>query len=406
MNQLASRHLFHAPPYPTHHPHPTWKPSHNTFTGNHHLMRPTFCLLSLASVKDSNHLISRRIGYSVRAGLKMQMKSTADIYSGGSWRIWEVIEHLETEGLTVCNTLSADTLRYDDNQRTTITTVPTASIPQYSQRVNTLTIETIKILKEWGDKWVGQPEWQTLLNKKSLLHEIEESITALSFLFDWLEKRRDNTTVTLVDVCCGKGILSMLASYLCRNMQSVSDIIMLDIQTDINWKHIHASNENAKDVGRPIIQTWGGCNLNELDSMIDLLQKEQSSNNGQYALIGIHLCKLLSPSCAGLANALGNDKCTFLCLAPCCMPRAVLKSKKKLAHLKMGSTVSVRTYESIEEREARRAANALRAGAKARVFPCYLCADMGHSVKKCSLLPCNESERISIFEHAEAQIPW
>lgn len=367
-------------------------------------MRPSFCLLLLASVKDSNQLQTHG-GCPVRAGVKMQMKSTADTYSGGSWRIWEVIEHLENKGLSISNNLSTATLRTDNDQSTT-TTVPTASIPQYTQRIDMLTVEVIKILKEWGNKWVGQPDWQTLLNKKSLLHEIEESITALSFLLNWLEKRQDNTPVTIVDVCCGKGILSMLASHVCRNVQSISGIIMLDIQTDINWNHIHASNENANDEGRPIIQTWGGCNLNELDSVIDRLEKDQNSSNSQYALIGIHLCKLLSPSCAGLANTLGKDKCTFLCLAPCCMPRAVLKSKKKLAHLKMGCTVSIRTYETIDEREARKAANSLRAGAKARAFPCYLCADIGHSVKKCSLLPSDESERISIFRQAEDEIPW
>ena len=78
----------------------------------------------------------------------------------------------------------------------------------------------ISILRSWGRSWAGRGEWQALLNRKSPAHEVEESIVALRFLLDWLEcggRERDDGApppVTLVDVCCGKGMLSMLASYL------------------------------------------------------------------------------------------------------------------------------------------------------------------------------------------------
>ena len=334
--------------------------------------------------------------------------ANADIPNGGSTRIWEVIDHLETNGLTTSTATSTLVHAKCIDEYKPFTTVPTASIPHHEQRIQKLTSNVANILKEWGDKWAGQPEWQTLLSKKSLLHEVEESIVSLNFLLHWLESREETTPITLVDVCCGKGILSMLASYVLRNNPFISEIIMLDKQTDINWNHIHVSNQSSKDDGRPTIQTWGGCNLNEIDSVVDRLEKEQQANNMQYALIGIHLCKLLSPSCVGLANSLGQSKCPYLCLAPCCMPRAVLQSKKIVNNLKAMSTVSVRTYETREQRKTRREANALRAGAKKRTFrdhPCYLCADTGHPVKNCALLPNTEAERIDIFQKAAAQMP-
>jgi hypothetical protein len=153
---------------------------------------------------------------------------------GSKWRIWSVIKELETNGLSSSSSSGSGAIagaHGDDGQ------------------VAGLTNRIIQILQQWGESWVGQSGWHTLLNKKLLLHQVEESIVMLHFLLNWLERRCEQTPVTLVDVCCGKGILSMLASYLFRDMVSthVTGIIMLDKQRDINWNHILASNENAQD---------------------------------------------------------------------------------------------------------------------------------------------------------------
>ena len=62
-----------------------------------------------------------------------------------------------------------------------------------------------------------------LLAKKSLLHEIEESVVALDLLLAWLARRPrvdaaaaddDASRVTVVDLCCGKAIFSGLLAHL------------------------------------------------------------------------------------------------------------------------------------------------------------------------------------------------
>jgi len=197
---------------------------------------------------------------------------------------------------------------------------------------------------------------------------------------------------------------------------------MLDKQKDINWNHIIASNESAQGDGRPMIKTWGGCNLHEIDNMVEKLD----GNNGPLALVGIHLCKQLSPSCAGVVNSLGPEKCPFLCLAPCCLPRVVRNlsksnnngmlpkrnkmqgalSTKNLAK-ETYQTVPVRKFESAEERQSRIDANKRREGAKKRTFadvPCYLCSEI-HSIHRCNLLPADENERMDIFQKAAALNP-
>ena len=332
---------------------------------------------------------------------------------GSRWKIWSVIEELEANGTSSSSSGPDDAIAdilVDDGR-----VVPVE-----------LTNRVIRILRQWGQTWAGRREWQTLLNKKSLLHEVEESIVALHFLLDWLESRneRDRTPVTLVDVCCGKGIMSTLASYLFCDMTSthVSSIIMLDKQRDINWSHIVSCNESAQEEGRPIIKTWGGCNLHDVDNIVERLEaihdESMQDTECPVALVGIHLCNLLSPACVGIVNSLGPEKCPFLCLAPCCLPRVVrdlckpvnvaMIPKKSMGTFDtIGNVLPIRIIESEDERRLRKVANQRRDGAKKRTFvdlPCYLCSEM-HPIHKCNLLPSDENERLEIFQRAAGVNP-
>ena len=295
---------------------------------------------------------------------------------GSNWRIWSVIDQLEAK-------------------------------QQHDKCSDYITNKVIQVLHQWGSDWSGKSDFQSLLNKKSLLHEVEESIVALTTLHDWLEKRSSSAgPVTLVDVCCGKGITSMLTSYVfCNKTSIVSDIIMLDKQ-DINWNHISASNDNIRSQGedRPFIETWQ-CNLHEIDTVVERLEAKQH----QLALLGIHLCKQLSPACVSVVNSLGPEKAQFLCLAPCCLPLAARNfAKTGMQPIeKKKTTISVRTYESAEERQARKDANQRRLSAKKRTFldqPCYLCSEI-HPVQKCGLLPTDINEQKVIFERVAMNRP-
>jgi hypothetical protein len=294
------------------------------------------------------------------------------------WRVWKAISTLETNGMT--------------------TTIPNSCYDE-------TTAQVVAILRQWAHKWAGKPEWQSLLNKKSLLHEAEESIVALYHLHEWLLTRQHETEpLVVMDICSGKGIFSMFLSYMMQNFWRddaiITKIVMLDKMTSdqVSWKHISAANESASEEHRPHVEIWEGCNLHEHDKvltrMLDL--------NSTLALVGIHLCKTLGPSCCGLANALGPKRCPYLCLAPCCMPRLVTTKKSNKAR-----SIPVNLYESDEQRQDRleamqRRNEALRKGGRHGL--CYLCNEK-HRVRKCPLLPENEAERIAILQKAAATVP-
>lgn len=247
------------------------------------------------------------------------------------WHVWKTAEYLECNGV---------------RRNSTVISPENDTCPTLVQGV-------VNILRQWGNQWAGDSDWQGILNKSTLLHEIEESIVTLGFLMKFLDELGDNENIVIVDVCSGKGIFSMLVSYLCQGDSRVKQIVMLD-KGNIKWNHCEKINASAYEEGRPKIETWR-CNLHDTDDIVQRLD----SVKYPLAVVGIHLCKTLSPSCIGVVNQLTS--CPFFVLAPCCLPRSVLQRKygKK-------SVLQVLQYESIQEREMRFLAKKRRDAAMSR----------------------------------------
>jgi hypothetical protein len=195
-------------------------------------------------------------------------------------------------------------------------------------------------------------------------------------------------------VCCGKGICSMLASYLFQDDSRISKIIMMDKASDLDWSHIAIANQLASVDIRPVIETHQG-NLFEMDEMIEWLSTETTP----LAIVGIHLCRNLSPTLVGITNVLGPTKVPFLCLAPCCLPRIVIKGQRQQHPLEIAQ------FEPPLQRQARLLAAQRRRKAQQRRTPCLLCQSTDHKVNQCRLLPASESEQLDIFQRAAALEP-
>lgn len=285
--------------------------------------------------------------------------------------------------------------------------------PEGRARYEQLLSDFAAILEAWGARWAGQDVWQSFLNKSSLTHEVEEVAVALRSLQDWLEApsasrasraSREEAPVCVVDVCAGKGTLSMLLSYFAalrpETWGRVKQIVMLD-KAVVNWTHIEAANADVRaaasgpaqagegsGVGplaaRVPIEAWGCCNIHD-DGVIERLR----TLPGQLALVGVHLCKGLSPRCISIYNVLGPEKAPFLALAPCCVPGPA-------------KAVEVRQFEGEAER-ARREDLALRRG---RVLNgCAVCGGAGHRSRCCPSLPGDPEERWEVLR-ASLAVCW
>jgi hypothetical protein len=252
-----------------------------------------------------------------------------------------------------------------------------------------ITPKVVSLLRQWGSKWEHCQGWMSLLDKRSLLHEMEESIVAIHHLFE--ATSGNSTKYIAVDVCGGKGLFSFLLSYL--RPPNVDQIILLE-KASINWIHIDAANVSANEEGRPKITIWSNTNLHDYDEVLERLLNLPHP----VAMTGIHLCKQLGPSFCGLVNGLGREKCMYACLAPCCLPRVVTTQKNKANNKPF--SISITLEESVEQRQSRRDYMERRARRKRKPVggPCFQCHDENHGTKECPILfTLPDEERIAIF---------
>jgi hypothetical protein len=270
------------------------------------------------------------------------------------------------------------------------------------------TSKVIEILNYWGETWGGDDNWVSLLNKKSLLHECEESIVAIHHIL----RNAPDTEYIAADICAGKGLFSILLSYI--NPPQLVKIVMLE-KAAINWHHIEAANaaRDSDGRGRPEIEIWGNTNLHEYDQVLDRFMKL----GYPLAMTGIHLCKQLSPSFCGLVNGLG-ESVNYACLAPCCLPRIVTAQKynKEGNNDKESVDLTINIFETPEERQKRLSYTERRENVLSRKRPyltggpCFLCKAPDHNLLDCPQVKQTKSKTEMIYlrkqEHAATVPCW
>jgi Zinc knuckle len=324
---------------------------------------------------------------------------------GSHWRVWSCVEALVSE---------------------------TSSTPSKPNRMmmepyRYTTQQVASILELWGRQWAGDASWGSMLNKRTLHHEAEECIVALYFLRQWMttgtRSDAEENRFIAVDVCGGKGIFSMMLSYMASEVWQSEDtkrvgqlqprklekIILLEKATHIDWMHIEEANGRASSGKKsfPTIEIWPNTNLHAYDALIEKYQTLSTANgNLPLAMTGIHLCKMLSPSLVSLVNGLGPLQCPYLCLAPCCLPRVVLNPlSTKEGGKGAPKTILIYGQETNEERESRLDHNRRKNAARNR-FACYLCQSKRHWVKQCPQMESmSDGERGKVMEAALASIP-
>jgi hypothetical protein len=159
--------------------------------------------------------------------------------------------------------------------------------------------------------------------KSSFVKEIEEAYACLYRVKEILRKRdrrRDSTTgsasssneddsIRFVELCSGKGFLSVLLSFEYPRAR----IDMVDISETIDLTHLRAKEANHITFHRLDLKSESMCQI--IDG---------ACANGEFVfLVGVHLCGDLARMSIELFRRayLTNRNHTALVLSPCCLPQ-------------------------------------------------------------------------------------
>lgn len=207
------------------------------------------------------------------------------------------------------------------------------------------------VIPFWNNKWRFKQEFNGILNKKKINAEIEESIPVLSFVLEMIDNiinsngnNKDKLSIPIIDLCSGKGILSMLIISFIKLVPKYQSlfkylncIYLLDRNWDLHFIEIEElklrNQDPTKQAKCPIKSGHLALLSQEFKielkpirtdihnkKIIQFLSQINNDENCKIIFMAIHLCRRLSVRAIQLFNINKNIK-GFI-LAPCCLPLA------------------------------------------------------------------------------------
>ena len=193
----------------------------------------------------------------------------------------------------------------------------------------------------WRKRYRGNPGlWKRIFKKERVVKEVIEAIPILDATDRWMKdqkstSRKQEQKVTIVDLCSGKGYLSMMLSEYLSDPSQVDKIILVDKAWPrchgepephhMNWDHIYANQTNDDDDNEmsSYFTTWPiPLHTSKQDlkksSTLRQMKKRLSDGDTTILVLAVHLCGTLSLQAVQLMYQIPEIKA--LMLKPCCLP--------------------------------------------------------------------------------------
>ncbi|CAJ1956853.1 unnamed protein product [Cylindrotheca closterium] len=215
-----------------------------------------------------------------------------------------------------------------------------------------------QVSMESGDRRVDGGIWKRLFKRDRVVKEVLESIPIIHAIDKYVrsmppppsdEGGLNKNKITIVDLCSGKGYLSMILSeYLPPD--KVEKFVLIDKAWPmchaepkphhINWDHIYGSYTTAEDGTelKSYFSTWpiplhtSKQNLKKTSDMRRLQQRLGQTSTGPCFVLGVHLCGTLSIQAVQMFYSVPSIH--GLILKPCCLPG--MAYEKQQTHFQAG----------------------------------------------------------------------
>ncbi|OEU10173.1 hypothetical protein FRACYDRAFT_159056, partial [Fragilariopsis cylindrus CCMP1102] len=214
----------------------------------------------------------------------------------------------------------------------------------------------IAIVK-WRQRYHGNPAvWKRIFKKDRVFKELIESVPVLHSVQTFVNNHMNsnNNKITILDLCSGKGYLSMFLSEILPP-EKVSKIILIDkawplcngevLPHHMNWEHIYGTIPISRNTEEGETNTMNSTTTTYFETWPIPLHTskqdlKQSSNprqmkkhifdrtTGPIVILAVHLCGTLAIKAVDFFNE--HDNVQFFCLKPCCLPGMVHSKRNEM----------------------------------------------------------------------------
>lgn len=206
--------------------------------------------------------------------------------------------------------------------------------------------ESLNAIVNWRKRYRGNPSlWKRIFKKDRVIKELVESAPVIEFVKRAVveaEYDNDETKFTIIDLCSGKGYLSMFLSEILPK-DKVDRFILVDKAWAIaskkqttelkphhmNWDHIYGTT--ATDSNDSYFTTWPIPLYTSKQDLKDSCNQRQMKKHffdkidGPIIILAVHLCGTLSLKAVEMFN--NNQEVKLFALKPCCLPQMVYANR-------------------------------------------------------------------------------
>mmetsp|Transcript_16481 Transcript_16481/g.34695 ORF Transcript_16481/g.34695 Transcript_16481/m.34695 type:complete len:400 (+) Transcript_16481:42-1241(+) len=201
--------------------------------------------------------------------------------------------------------------------------------------------DSINAIVQWRKRYRGNPLlWKRVFKKERVIKELVESAPIIDAVKRAIVESSNcdaGEKVTVIDLCSGKGYLSMFLSELLPE-EKVERFVLVDKAWAIaskettlelkphhmNWDHIYGVNPRTEEsyfTTWPIPLYTSKQNLKQSCNQRQMTKHIFQKTKGPIVILAVHLCGTLSLKAVDMFN--NNPNVKFFALKPCCLPKMV-----------------------------------------------------------------------------------
>ncbi|KAL7498816.1 hypothetical protein ACHAWT_006673 [Skeletonema menzelii] len=214
--------------------------------------------------------------------------------------------------------------------------------------------DCLTAIVSWRKRYRGNPSlWKRIFKKDRVMKELIESAPVIEFVKCAIEHQEDddddddanNKKFTIIDLCSGKGYLSMFLSEILPR-EKVHKFILVDkawaiankkTTTELkphhmNWDHIYGTavdtdgeEESSYFTTWPIPLYTSKQDLKDSCNQRQMTKHFFSKIDGPIIILAVHLCGTLSLKAIDMFN--NNQEVKLFALKPCCLPQMVYANR-------------------------------------------------------------------------------